>query len=117
ILSRKEAQRDVADAFREAIQGLETEDRLIIKLYYFDDLKLKDIGNMLGFHEATASRKLVRVQQELRKSAEKKLAEKHGWKTEEVKKYLAESAAKLDISLEKMFGILIFAVFLQDLFK
>lgn len=117
ILSRKESQRDVADAFREAIQGLETEDRLIIKLYYFDELKLKDIGNMLGFHEATASRKLVRVQQELRKSAEKKLAEKHGWKPEEVKKHLAESASRLDISLEKLFGILIFSVFLQDLFK
>lgn len=117
ILSRKESQRDVADAFREAIKGLETEDRLIIKLYYFDELKLKDIGNMLGFHEATASRKLVRVQQELRKSAEKKLAEKHGWKPEEVKKHLAESASKLDISLEKMFGVLIFAIFLQDLFK
>lgn len=117
ILSRKESQRDVADAFREAIQGLETEDRLIIKLYYFDELKLKDIGNLLGFHEATASRKLVRVQQELRKSAEKKLAEKHGWKPEEVKKHLAESASKLDISLEKMFGVLIFAIFLQDLFK
>lgn len=117
ILSRKESQRDVADAFREAIQGLETEDRLIIKLYYFDELKLKDIGNMLGFHEATASRKLVRVQQELRKSAEKKLAEKYGWKPEEVKKHLAESASRLDISLEKMFGLLICAALLQDLFK
>jgi predicted DNA-binding protein YlxM (UPF0122 family) len=96
---------------------LETEDRLIIKLYYFDDLKLKDIGNLLGFHEATASRKLVRIQQDLRKSAEKKLAEKHGWKPEEVKKHLAESASKLDISLEKMFGLLIFAALMQDLFK
>jgi RNA polymerase sigma-70 factor, ECF subfamily len=117
ILSRKESQRDVADAFREAVARLETEDRLIIKLYYFDDLKLKDIGNLLGFHEATASRKLVRIQQDLRKSAEKKLAEKHGWKPEEVKKHLAESASKLDISLEKMFGLLIFAALMQDLFK
>jgi RNA polymerase sigma-70 factor (ECF subfamily) len=117
ILSRKESQRDVANAFREAIQDLETEDRLIIKLYYFDELKLKDIGNMLGFHEATASRKLVRVQQELRKSAEKKLAEKHGWKPEEVKKHLTESASRLDISLEKMFGLLLFAALVQDLFK
>lgn len=117
ILSRKETQKDIGEAFKEAMQNLEAEDRLILKLYYFDELKLKDIGKLLGFHEATASRKLVRVQQDLRKSAEKSLAEKHGWKPEEVKKYLAEAASKLDISLEKMFGLLIFAALLQDLFK
>lgn len=117
ILSRTESQKDVADAFRQAIQHLESEDRLILKLYYFDELKLKDIGNMLGFHEATASRKLVRIQQDLRKFAEKTLAEKHGWKPDEVKKHLAESASKLDISLEKMFGLILFAVIMQDLFR
>ena len=117
ILSRTETQKDVADAFKTAIAKLEAEDRLILKLYYFDNLKLKDIGQMLGFHEATASRKLVRIQQDLRKSAEKVLAEKHGWKPEEVKKYLAESASKLDINLEKMFGALILAVFLQEVIE
>jgi RNA polymerase sigma-70 factor, ECF subfamily len=117
ILSRTETQKDVAEAFREATQKLEAEDRLILKLYYFDDLKLKDIGNMLGFHEATASRKLVRIQQDLRKSVEKTLAEKHGWKSSEVKKHLAESATKLDISLEKMFGLLLCALLMQDFFR
>lgn len=117
ILSRTETQKDVADAFRQAVQKLEAEDRLILKLYYFDELKLKNIGKLLGFHEATASRKLVRIQQDLRKSAEKVLAEKHGWKPDEVKKYLAESAAKLDISLEKMFGLLLITVLLQDFWR
>ena len=117
ILTRTETQKDVKDAFREAMQNLEAEDRLILKLYYFDDLKLKDIGQMMGFHEATASRKLFRVQQDLRKSVEKALAEKHGWKQEEVKRHLADSAAKLDISLEKMFGLLVLAALLQDFFK
>lgn len=117
ILSRNETNKDVADAFKNAIQTLEAEDRLILKLYYFDNVKLKEIGAMLGFHEATASRKLVRLQQDLRKAAEKNLAEKHGWKPEEVKKYLAESAAKLDISLEKMLALLLFAVLMQDFFS
>ena len=117
ILSRTETQKDVKDAFREAMKNLEAEDRLILKLYYFDDLKLKDIGQTLGFHEATASRKLVRVQQDLRKSVEKSLAEKHGWKQDEVKRHLADSASKLDISLEKMFGIFIFAMLMQDFFR
>ncbi len=115
ILSRQETQKDVADAFKNAIQSIEAEERLILKLYYFDNLKLKDIGNMLGFHEATASRKLVRIQQDLRKLAEKNLAEKHGWKVDEVKKYLAESASKLDLSLEKMFTALVFAAVMQEI--
>ncbi len=69
--SRKQTQKDVSDALKSAISELEAEDKLILKLYYFDDLKLKDIGATLGFHEATASRKLVRIQTEIRKSVEK----------------------------------------------
>jgi RNA polymerase sigma-70 factor len=117
ILSRTETQKDVAAAFAEAMQKLEAEERLILKLYYFEDLKLKDIGNLLGFHEATASRKLVRIQHDLRKAVEKILAEKHGWTSKEVKKHLSESAAKLDISLEKMFSALLFAALLQDFWR
>ncbi len=117
ILSRHETNQDLKEAIREAMQNLKAEDRLILKLYYFDDLKLKDIGQMMGFHEATASRKLVRVQSDLRKSVEKSLANKHGWKQEEVKRHLADSASKLDISLEKMFGLLALTLLLQDFFK
>lgn len=117
IFSRRETQRDITEAFSQTFQSLEAEDRLILKLYYFDNLKLKDIGKMLGFHEATASRKLVRIQQDLRKNVEKKLAEKHGWKSDEVKKYLAESAVKLDINLEKMFGVWVCLVLMQELLR
>jgi hypothetical protein len=98
-----------------AIAGLEPEDRLILKLYYFDDLKLKDIAATFGYHEATASRKLVRVQSEIRKSVERELKKTHGWNDSEVKRYLAETAAKLGLSLEKMFAVLIALALVQDL--
>ena len=117
VLARAETQKDLSDAFRQAVAKLEAEDRLILKFYYFDDLKLKDIGQTLGFHEATASRKLVRVQSELRKSVEKILAESHGWKENEVKLHLAETASKLDISIEKMFGLLLIIVFVQEFLR
>ena len=113
-LTRAETQRDISGALRQALSGLEAEDRLIMKLYYFDDLKLKDIGAALGFHEATASRKLVRVQSEIRKSVEKILCEKHGWQKEEVKRHLAETASKLDLSVEKLFVFLILAALVQE---
>lgn len=117
LFSEKQTQKDVAEALKTAIDELEAEDKLILKLYYFDDLKLKDIGQTLGFHEATASRKLVRVQTEIRKSVEKTLKNRHGWSDAEVKRYLSETATKLGINLEKMFTILIIFSLVQEIFR
>ena len=117
IFSEKQTAKDVADALKQVIEELEAEDKLILKLYYFDDLKLKDIGATLGFHEATASRKLARMQTEIRKSVEKILKTKHGWSEEEVKRNLADAASKLGINLEKMFAILIVLTLVQEIFE
>lgn len=114
LLADKSMQQDVAEALKTAIDSLESEDRLIMKLYYFDELKLKDIGTAFGFHEATASRKLVRIQNEIRKAAEKSLRDKHGWSAGEVSKYLAETAAKLGISVETMFALLMIIALAQE---
>ena len=115
--SAKQTQKDVSDALKQAIEELEAEDKLILKLYYFDDLKLKDIGATLGFHEATASRKLVRIQTEIRKSVEKILQARHGWQREEVKRHLADAASKLGISFEKLLAIFVIAALVQDIFE
>jgi RNA polymerase sigma-70 factor, ECF subfamily len=114
ILSDKRTSDDVASALQTAVASLDAEDRLILKLYYFDDLKLKDIAATFGYHEATASRKLVRVQSEIRKSVEKELKRTHGWSDGEVKRHLSETAAKLGLSLEKMFAVLIALAMVQD---
>jgi RNA polymerase sigma-70 factor, ECF subfamily len=106
---------DVTDALSAAIDGLEAEDRLILKMYYFDDLKLKEIAATFGYHEATASRKLTRIQAEIRKLVEKGLKERHGWTENEVKSHLSETAASLGINLETMFALLTFAVLVQDI--
>ena len=114
ILSEKRTSDDVASALQTAIAELDAEDRLILKLYYFDDLKLKDIAVTFGYHEATASRKLVRVQAEIRKCVEKELKRTHGWSDGEVKRHLSDTAAKLGLSLEKMFAVLIALAAVQD---
>lgn len=113
--SADQAQKNISAALQKAIAGLEAEDRLILKLYYFDDLKLKDIGNALGFHEATASRKLDRLQKEIRKRTEKNLMSEHGWQQDEVKRFLSETASKLDIGLEKLFAILTISALVQEI--
>ncbi|MBK8466059.1 MAG: sigma-70 family RNA polymerase sigma factor [Chloracidobacterium sp.] len=114
LLTEKQTSSDVTDALSAAIAELEAEDRLILKLYYFDDLKLKDIAATFGYHEATASRKLTRVQTEIRKSVERQLRNHHGWTDSEVKRHLSDTAASLGINLETMFAVLTFAVLLQD---
>jgi RNA polymerase sigma-70 factor, ECF subfamily len=115
--SRGQTEKDVSDALKSAINELEAEDRLILKLYYFDDLKLKDIGATLGFHEATASRKLVRVQTEIRKSVEKNLQTKHGWQKEEVKRHLADAASKLGMNFEKLLAVFVICAVVQEIFS
>ncbi|MEP6946812.1 MAG: sigma-70 family RNA polymerase sigma factor [Acidobacteriota bacterium] len=114
-LMNKRTSDDVANALQASIAALEPEDRLIVKLYYFDDLKLKDIAAAFGFHEATASRKLVRVQTEIRKGVEKTLREQHGWSDGEVKRHLSETAAGLGISFETMFAALAVLALVQDI--
>ncbi len=116
LFSEKRTSDDVSKALKTAIESLDAEDRLILKLYYFDDLKLKDIASAFGYHEATASRKLVRVQTEIRKSVEKALRSEHGWSETEVKRCLSETALKLGISVEKLFTALVFAALVQDFY-
>lgn len=115
--SRRQTEKDVSGALKSAINELGAEDKLILKLYYFDDLKLKDIGATLGFHEATASRKLVRIQTEIRKSVERILQKQHGWRQEEVKRHLSDAASKLGMNFEKLLAILLVCAVVQDIFE
>lgn len=117
LLTEKQTASDVSKALKAAIAALEAEDKLILKLYYFDDLKLKDIAAAFGYHEATASRKLVRVQAEIRKLVEKSLRDHHGWTATEVKRHLSETASKLGLSVEKLVaGMVLLAMVQETLF-
>ena len=58
----------VEAAIDRSLAALDGESRAILSAYYLDGRKLAEIGRMLGFHEATASRKLDRITKALRKS-------------------------------------------------
>jgi len=58
----------VDSAVDQCLAALDNESRAILSAYYLDGRKLAEIGRMLGFHEATASRKLDRITKALRKS-------------------------------------------------
>src|SRR6266566_4595278 len=63
-ISRKLAGAEMQQALASSIKQLSAEDRLLVKLYYFDGLRLREAGAILGVHEATASRRLTRVHAE-----------------------------------------------------
>lgn len=102
MLAENRAARDVEDALAQALSELGAEDRLLVKLYYFDGLRLREAGAVLGVHEATASRRLTRVHAEVRQRVEAILIKEHGWTQKETARSLAEAAAHLDSDLELM---------------
>lgn len=101
-LASKRARQEMERALASAIQAMDDEDRLLVKLYYFDNLRLREAGAVLGVHEATASRRLTRVHAELRDRVEKILTSKHGWSTSETKSAFAEVALHLETDLEPL---------------
>ena len=101
LLARRTA-RDVEKALAQALGDLPPEDRLLLKLYYFDNLRLREVGATLGFHEATASRRLARLQTEVRQRVEKILVKVHGWTASETARSLTEAATHLNANLQLM---------------
>ncbi len=92
----------VEKAFARALKELEDEDRLLVRLYYFDGLRLREAGAVLGFHEATASRRLTRIQNDVRKRVEKELMDEHGWTKSEATRSLAQIATSLQTDVESL---------------
>jgi RNA polymerase sigma-70 factor (ECF subfamily) len=101
-MSNRFAQTDVQQALSEAVQELTAEDRLLVRLYYFDDLRLREAGAVLGVHEATASRRLTRIQTDLRKRVTQILVDERGWTQAETERSLAEVAQHLETDLEAL---------------
>src|SRR5688572_17774693 len=91
-LAESDATRTVEEALARALGGLDAEDRLLVRLYYFDGLKLKEAGAVLGVHEATASRRLTRIHAEVRRRVEVILTGERRWTREEAARTLAEVA-------------------------
>ncbi len=101
-LAETEAAEMLHSALGSAVAALTDEDRLLVKLYYFDGLRLKEAGAVLGVHEATASRRLTRIQKELRESVEMTLTTERGWTKEEAKAHLSDVASRLDADVRSM---------------
>jgi RNA polymerase sigma-70 factor (ECF subfamily) len=102
LLAGNLAAADVEKALGQAMGELADEDRLLMKLYYFEGLRLREAGAVLGVHEATASRRLTRIHGEVRQRVEAILMKEHGWTKSEASRSLAEVAEHLQTEMEPM---------------
>jgi RNA polymerase sigma-70 factor (ECF subfamily) len=100
-ISKKLAGAEMQKALAKSIKQLPAEDRLLVKLYYFDGLRLREAGAVLGVHEATASRRLTRVHAELRQHVEDILTGQ-GWTKTETERAFSEVALDLEADIEPM---------------
>jgi len=100
-ISKKLAGAEIQKALATSVRQLSAEDRLLVKLYYFDGLRLREAGAVLGVHEATASRRLTRVHAELRQHVERLLQEE-GWTKPETERAFAEVALHLEADIEPL---------------
>lgn len=100
-ISRKLAGVQLQKALAKSVKDLSAEDRLLVKLYYFDGLRLREAGAVLGVHEATASRRLTRVHAQLREHVQRVLVAE-GWTNAETESAFAELAFNLEADIEPM---------------
>ena len=100
-ISKKLAGAQLQKALAESVKRLAAEDRLLVKLYYFDGLRLREAGAVLGVHEATASRRLTRVHTELRDEVQRILVAE-GWTKTETERAFSEFAFNLEADIEPM---------------
>lgn len=101
-ISNKLAGAQLKKALAESVKQMSAEDRLLVKLYYFDGLRLREAGAVLGVHEATASRRLTRIHGELRQQVESALIEKEGWTKPETERAFSDVAVSLEADLEPL---------------
>lgn len=109
-ISKKFAGAQLQKALAKSVGQLSAEDRLLVKLYYFDGLRLREAGAVLGVHEATASRRVTRIHAELRQQVVKILVEEEGWTKPETERAFADVGVHLEADLEPLLaadGVLI----------
>jgi len=101
-LTSDSQRRAMEKALASAVAEMEAEDRLLVKLYYFDNLRLREAGAVLGVHEATASRRLTRIHTDLRQRVEQILSSEGNWTKSEIAAAFSEVAMNLHTDFEPL---------------
>jgi RNA polymerase sigma-70 factor (ECF subfamily) len=102
---RKKAVKLFEEAFCTAINQLETQEKLVLRLYFLENVKMKQIGILIKAHESTACRLLEKVKKQLRLQVEKHLREKGRVNPREIWFYLEAGQSEASLELKRMLGV------------
>lgn len=95
---REYAQNALSKAFRQ----LDRDQRTLLKMYYLDQLRLEEIGYILGMHKATVSRRLSAVREQILQTIRQELQHQLAASASVVDTLLAELRSQLDLSLSAL---------------
>jgi hypothetical protein len=90
-------------ALRHCLKLLPLGDRERLELYYVRQMKLAEIGRLLGEHESSVSRSLERIRQELRRLAEQQLRDAYSLSAAEIQQCLEYATEDVPIDFRKLF--------------
>jgi IS30 family transposase len=90
-------------ALEECLKTLTKEDRERLELYYARQMKLAEIGRIVGEHESNVSRNLERVRRELRARVEGHLRDKQSLSEAQVQLCVQYAAEDAPIDFRKLF--------------
>jgi RNA polymerase sigma-70 factor (ECF subfamily) len=99
---RSRCEPHLREAFRLALLGLSTRDRLVLRLRLIDDLNLEQIGRMYDVNASTVSRWLNAIRSSIREQVERTVAEGLGLNSNESLSLAALVASDLEISLAQL---------------
>lgn len=85
-----------------AISQLEPKMKLMLSYYYYDNLTLKQIGQLFDIHEATASRWLQKAQQTVKENVAKILKHEHKFSQAEIEECFSYAAESEDLDLKSL---------------
>jgi RNA polymerase sigma-70 factor (ECF subfamily) len=91
-------------AIEKALERRSAEERLLLSVYYLDGRTLLQIARLLHVHEATVSRKLRRLTDDLRKQIVRNL-QHSGMSRQAAREALGTDPRDLDLNLRKMLQI------------
>lgn len=85
-------------AVGEALAALAGEDKLVLTLYFLDGRNLAEIGRLLRLHESTMSRRIHRLEKQLRKAIVRGL-QRRGWDRRAALEAMATDVRELNLDL------------------
>jgi RNA polymerase sigma-70 factor, ECF subfamily len=99
----RDTRRAFAQALHAAVQGLESRERLVLRLHAVEGATIDELGRMFGVHKVTAFRWLEEARLHLRKATHRRLRDTHALGEVDIESLLGGNLATFDLSLRTLF--------------